>query len=146
MQNSRPRRLTRSRDQMLAGVAGGIADYFSIDPTVIRIVFVIAAFMSLGTAILGYIVLAVVLPAESDGESASGTPGSADPAARAAGLPDTPGIDGGVVLGIALVLAGFFVLFQSLEVLHWFGWRLFEFWWPGLLIVAGIALILMRRD
>ena len=146
MQNSQPRRLTRSRDQMLAGVAGGIADYFSLDPTIVRILFVISAFVSFGTAILAYIVLALVLPKEDRGEPPAGTPRSDDPAARAAGLPDTRGIDGGVILGIVLVAVGFLVLLNGFEVLRWFGWRLFDFWWPGLLILAGLALIFMRRD
>src|SRR5688572_28521076 len=104
MQNSQPRRLTRSRDQMLAGVAGGLADYFSLDPTIVRILFVISRFGSFGVAIIAYIVLAIVLPpAGSGGEPPSGG-GSAtdDPAARAAGLSDPRGMDCGVIVGIVL--------------------------------------------
>jgi phage shock protein C len=55
------RRLTRSEtDKRVAGVAGGIAEYFDIDPTLVRIGFVIAAFMGFG--ILAYIVFVIVLP------------------------------------------------------------------------------------
>jgi phage shock protein C len=54
-------RLTRSEtDKRIAGVAGGIAEYFDVDPTLVRIGFVIAAFMGFG--ILAYIVLAIVVP------------------------------------------------------------------------------------
>lgn len=148
MQNSQPRRLTRSRDQMLAGVAGGLADYFSLDPTIVRILFVISAFVSFGTAILGYIILAIVLPpAGSGSEPRSGGGASIDdPAARAAGLSDSRGMDGGVIVGLVLVAVGFLVLFNGFEMLRWFGWRLFDFWWPAILITAGLALIFMRRD
>jgi phage shock protein C len=54
-------RITRSEtDKRIAGVAGGIAEYFGIDPTLVRIGFVIAAFMGFG--ILAYVVLWVALP------------------------------------------------------------------------------------
>jgi phage shock protein PspC (stress-responsive transcriptional regulator) len=54
-------RITRSEtDKRVAGVAGGIAEYFGIDPTLVRIGFVIAAFM--GWGVLAYIVLWIVLP------------------------------------------------------------------------------------
>jgi phage shock protein PspC (stress-responsive transcriptional regulator) len=53
--------LTRSEtDKRIAGVAGGIGEYFSIDPTLVRIGFVIAAFMGFG--VLAYIALWIVLP------------------------------------------------------------------------------------
>ena len=147
MQNSQPRRLTRSRDQMLAGVAGGLADYFSLDPTIVRILFVISGFVSFGVAILAYIILAIVLPpAGSNDQPPSGGGTIDDPAARAAGLSDSRGMDGGVIVGIVLVAAGFLVLFNGFEMLHWFGWRLFDFWWPAILITAGLAVIFMRRD
>ena len=54
-------RITRSEtDKRIAGVAGGIAEYFGIDPTLVRIGFVIAAFMGFG--IFAYVVLWVALP------------------------------------------------------------------------------------
>jgi phage shock protein C len=54
-------RITRSdTDKRIAGVAGGIAEYFGVDPTLVRIGFVIAAFMGFG--ILAYVVLWVALP------------------------------------------------------------------------------------
>ena len=54
-------RITRSEtDKRIAGVAGGIAEYFGVDPTLVRIGFVIAAFMGFG--VLAYVVLWVALP------------------------------------------------------------------------------------
>jgi phage shock protein C len=58
-----PRRLYRSRDRQLAGVAGGMAEYLDIDPTVVRILWIIVGIASGGLALLAYIVLALVVPA-----------------------------------------------------------------------------------
>lgn len=56
------RRLTRDRDErMLAGVCSGIAKHFDLDPTLVRIVFVILAFVS-GVGIIAYVVLWLLLP------------------------------------------------------------------------------------
>lgn len=56
-------RLQKSADKKLAGVAGGIADYFGIDATLVRIAFVIGTIASQGTFLLGYIILSFVMPA-----------------------------------------------------------------------------------
>ena len=58
------RRLTRSRyDRKVAGVCGGIGEYLGIDPTVIRILFVVGFFMG-GQGLLLYIILALFMPEE----------------------------------------------------------------------------------
>lgn len=56
-----PKRLTKSIDKKLFGVCGGIANYLDIDPTVIRVAFLVAFFM-FGTGLLLYIILALVMP------------------------------------------------------------------------------------
>lgn len=59
------RRLSKSRyDKKISGVASGIANYFGIDPTIVRIAFVIAAIFGQGTGVLLYIILSMVLPKE----------------------------------------------------------------------------------
>ena len=58
-------RLFKSRtERKMFGVCGGIATYFQIDPTLVRLLFVIAAFASFGFMILMYIIMAIVVPAE----------------------------------------------------------------------------------
>ncbi len=47
---------------MLAGVAGGIAQYLGIDPVLVRIAFVIGAIVGSGATIPLYLILAFVLP------------------------------------------------------------------------------------
>lgn len=57
------RRLTKSQDQkMLFGVCGGLAEYFAVDPTLVRLLFVFLAIIAVGTPILVYIILAFVMP------------------------------------------------------------------------------------
>ncbi|MDK2867148.1 MAG: phage shock protein [Clostridiales bacterium] len=46
----------------VSGVCAGLADYFNIDVTIIRLIFVLTAFFGVGSPILIYIVLAIVLP------------------------------------------------------------------------------------
>jgi phage shock protein C len=60
-----PRRLTRSTsDKMIGGVAGGLADYFSVDPLVVRIGFAIATLFS-GAGLLAYLALLIFVPSDS---------------------------------------------------------------------------------
>lgn len=47
--------------KMLAGVCGGIAEYFNVDPTLIRLLWVLLSF-AVGCGILAYIICAIVIP------------------------------------------------------------------------------------
>lgn len=49
-------------DRKLCGVCGGIAEYFGIDSTLVRLIFVIVGLVSAGTALLFYLIAAVVMP------------------------------------------------------------------------------------
>jgi phage shock protein C len=55
-------KLRKSRDKKLSGVAAGIAEYFNIDPTLVRIAFVIGTIASGGPFFLAYILLGFVMP------------------------------------------------------------------------------------
>jgi len=55
------KRLTKSRDKKIWGVCGGIAEYFDMDPTVIRIIWLIAV-LGAGTGLLAYIIAALLMP------------------------------------------------------------------------------------
>jgi phage shock protein C len=55
------KKLTRKEGKIL-GVCAGLGDYFDLDPTVIRIAWVILAFPSLGTFVIGYFLFALVMP------------------------------------------------------------------------------------
>ena len=59
------KKLYRSqRDRKLAGICGGLGDYFNCDPTLVRVAWVIAAFFSAGIALFFYLVLIFVIPNE----------------------------------------------------------------------------------
>src|SRR6478735_5571388 len=58
-----PRRLARSsRERMWAGVAGGMAEYFDLDPALVRLLWVAAAVVSGGLAVPVYILAWIILP------------------------------------------------------------------------------------
>ena len=60
------KQLFRSRqDRMIGGVCGGLGEYFGIDPTLVRILFVFGAFMGIpGALALVYLVMLILVPQE----------------------------------------------------------------------------------
>lgn len=135
MRQSSPRRLTRSSDRVLGGVAAGLADYLEADPTIVRVLWVLAVVFGLPLAILGYIVLWIIMPAAD-----AGAPSVAQSGPRA----DRGGRDNGaLILGLVLILVGAVFLLPDRHFLPWFGWRLLHVAWPLVLILVG-AMVLMR--
>lgn len=67
--SEQPKRLHRSRgDQKLAGVLGGVADYVGLDPSLIRIVYVIVTILTgFVPGIFLYLVMAFIVPLEPKG-------------------------------------------------------------------------------
>ena len=51
---------------MIAGVCAGLGHYFNLDPVLIRVLAVIVGFMSFGTLVLLYLVLALIMPLEPE--------------------------------------------------------------------------------
>ena len=61
------KRLYRSKtDKKLCGVCAGVADYFGIDPTIVRVIWALLAFFY-GTSILLYVIMALVVPEQPAG-------------------------------------------------------------------------------
>ncbi len=59
-----PKRLKRSvKDKMIAGICGGLADYFDIDSTLVRLVFAFTVLFA-GTGILAYLIMWIIVPKE----------------------------------------------------------------------------------
>lgn len=50
-----------NQDKMIDGVCGGIAEYFGIDPTVVRLIWALFSLMG-GSGILAYIIAAIIIP------------------------------------------------------------------------------------
>lgn len=59
--NNEYRKLYKSKNRMLCGVCSGIGEYFNIDPTVIRLLWIIFSVVG-GCGILAYIIAAIVIP------------------------------------------------------------------------------------
>jgi phage shock protein PspC (stress-responsive transcriptional regulator) len=136
MSSDAPRgRLRRSRDRKLGGVAAGIAEYFALDPTVVRLGFVLATLLGLGLAIPIYVVLWIVMPEAADGLREAGAAGDV-PAGHAAERGS-----GAAVLGAILLGAGLLLLAGQLDI-GVGAWRVLRFSWPLALIAVGIALLL----
>ena len=58
------KRLYRSKDErMIWGICGGLGQYFDVDPTIVRVVWVLTLFLG-GFGILAYIILRFVIPLE----------------------------------------------------------------------------------
>lgn len=123
------RPLYRSRrDRMIGGVAAGIAHYLNIDPTIVRVLWIVATLASGGLFFIVYIAMLFVVPEEPTTiENADGSP------ATARGV---RGPDGAVVLGAALIVLGaLFLLRDLIPALD------FDLIWPIGLVAVGILLV-----
>ncbi len=62
------RRLVKSKDKKLFGVAGGLAEYFDVDPVLMRVLIVVTCLLT-GFVLLGYILLAIVMPKPTEDDA-----------------------------------------------------------------------------
>lgn len=121
------RRLYRSTDRMIGGVAGGIARYFRIDPTIVRIAFGLSVFFG-GLGIAAYIAGLLFVPAEGDEER---------PAIRRMGW---LGVIGAIIVGfIALILLGITFAGSAFAVGAGEGWIC-----AGVLALLAVGLLMTR--
>jgi phage shock protein C len=148
-----PKRLYRSsRSRVFGGVAGGIADYFSIDPVLVRLLFVALAILG-GGGVLIYIILWIVLPEynpvnfSADFSSASTPHVNPQPQTEPEMSNQNPfprkedddesKTKGAIIAGVILITLGslFFIdnLIPSID---------FGDLWPVLLIVIGLVILL----
>lgn len=156
------RRLYRSRsDRMVWGVCGGLAKYFDMDPTIVRIIAVLLIFAN-GLGILAYIIMAIVVPLEGSKvtapkeaikenvEEIKETAGELGREIRST-LVGEEGESEEVakvchrrrnVLGIILIVVGILFLLGSFSLFWWFDWGNL---WPLILVAIGVLIILSAR-
>ncbi len=139
-QTTDTRRLYKSRtERMIDGVCGGIAQYFDLDPTLVRIAWVILTLLG-GSGIILYIAAMIIMPKEP-------YPGPQH------GQPPQPGQSSSAkknsfFWGILLIVVGLFLFFDNI------GWTFWKPWWwfnadillPILLILAGVAFLWGGRN
>ena len=142
--DSMARRLTKSEnDKKLFGVAGGVAEYFDLDPTLVRIGFVVLCFCALLLGPVLYLVMAFVMPAAEGSPEPTSAADDPDP------LNQTPtdleergtGRFQRNLLGWGLVGLGIVIAIVKFEFLSWSTWVLVA----GFACVVG-ALLLVRRS
>ena len=64
--NTNYKQLTRSTtNRMIAGVCAGLGEYLNIDPTVVRLLFVLGFFLTGPGILLAYLIMAIVIPNET---------------------------------------------------------------------------------
>ena len=64
--NTNYKQLTRSTsNRMIAGVCAGLGDYLGIDPTIVRLLFVLAFFTGFGGIAIVYLIMAIVVPEQT---------------------------------------------------------------------------------
>ncbi len=163
------RKLYRSRrERMISGVCGGIAEYFDVDPTLVRLVAVVVTLVSVGTAAIAYLVMTIVVPEEPLGSGEGRGPAVVPPPVPPSGTqsfaqgapppaaPPPPGYPpmtgppptpprrptrGGITFGVVLVLVGLALLVgQFVPGLEF--WRL----WPLIIVAIGIRTMFRGSD
>ncbi|MDD2483018.1 MAG: PspC domain-containing protein [Candidatus Shapirobacteria bacterium] len=147
------RKIFRSIDDyMIAGVCGGLADYFKIDSSIVRIIFVLLA-LGGGCGVLVYLILWLVIPKEKGIEKEIDREEKLeefveDVKGRAKSMAKEIKIDTKIkkpgkninILGIILIMVGIVAIWNQISPIE-IQWNLF---WPGLLILVGI-LVLFRK-
>ena len=137
MNEPAPRRLTRSGNRRGGGVCAGIAEYFALEPTVVRVIAVLLLLVGPigGFTFLGYIVLWIVLP-----ESPAATAQPRVPRDRG---------DTGFIIGLGLLAIGAWLLVSRIGWMG-MGW-MHGGWLPGfasgplLLVTAGVIVVMLSR-
>ncbi|MDQ7815725.1 MAG: PspC domain-containing protein [Melioribacteraceae bacterium] len=135
------KRLYRSRKwRVFGGVAGGLAEYFGLDPVLMRVIFVLITLFS-GIGILLYIILWIVIPEipfeiayqikPEDQTTKDGSNETFQPPVEVKSIGK-----GRIVVGVVLIIIGMLFFFE--RFIPSFN---FEDFFPALLIIIGLALI-----
>lgn len=139
------KRLYRSsQNRVISGVCGGIAEYFAIDPAIIRLVWLVLIFAG-GTGILAYILAVFIIPEKPAGYGSFSSTSSStgDPNDFSTKEPEAPRFDSEkskLLIGGGLVVFG--IMLAAKQVFHWID---FSFFGPLLLILIGAAIIYKGR-
>lgn len=134
--NTHVKKLYRStKNRMMFGVAGGIGEYFNIDPIIPRIIF-LALLLGGGSGLLIYLVLAVLVPKEGSVSVESSAPDVQNQARELVSeFKEQGGLAGGkTVFGLAIILIGIVLLVGGLLPRHFGG----DIFWSLIIIAVGV--------
>lgn len=132
------RRIYRSdTERVIGGVCGGIGEYFNVDPTWVRVLFVLSIFAK-GLGLLAYLIAWIVIPRRREtagSEPVQGDSSGAEAVSAVSGA-GTAKRGSGFLPGVILVaLGGIFLMDRAF---YWFD---FDYVWPLVIIGIGAALI-----
>jgi phage shock protein C len=132
-------RLKRSAgNKILGGLCGGLGEYFSIDPTIIRLIWIVAIFWMGIPAIIAYFIGLIVVSITDQ----KNTPVSEEPLGNEEGVEskkaDVPASRPHLVWGWLIIGVGVAILMERLGYFS----RIKEFVFPGALIIAGIWVLI----
>lgn len=133
-------RLYRSRtNKVFAGVCGGMAEYFDVDPIIIRILFILMVLFG-GSGILLYIAAIIIIPQKPYMAADFNPPGTQT-------QPMPASSNARNIFGYVLIIGGGLLLLANLDVFHFFDFigDAFEYIFPILLIILGMAVIYYRQ-
>ncbi|MFA6130779.1 MAG: PspC domain-containing protein [Patescibacteria group bacterium] len=137
------KKLTRSKkDRILFGVCGGLAEYFHIDATIVRIIFIVAIFLH-GIGLLAYFALVLLVPeAESSEEVKQAVQTPLPVIAQPSAIEKSSWFENNrTTLAVLIIIIGFYCLFAPM--LHFADYL--KFFWPSLIILGGLFLIIKNR-
>jgi phage shock protein C len=137
--STEPKRLYRSKkDKVIAGVCGGIAEYFNVDPVWVRLIAVLLALLN-GVGIILYIIAWILVPKNPVQGDTKQTVAEKTADKIAKKVEKKRG-KAGLILGLIFVLLGFGLLLKNL-----FTWFNFNYVWPVLVIILGLFFIFIGR-
>lgn len=132
-------KLHRSRDdRFLFGVAGGFAEFFNVDPILIRIGWVLLTMATAGIAALMYVVLASIIPIQSQSAARVTKPSIDDDGDESeSGIKIRFNVVRGVI-GTAIVGIGMIILLEQLGLMSSIRWDIV---FPSMIIVLGLTVL-----
>lgn len=138
------------KNRVIAGVAGGMGEYFNIDPVLIRLIFVLLSIPG-GAGIIIYIIAWIIIP--EDPACASGKTAADEIKEKAnqfakdieenvRSVKSNPDghLPGRIIAGLVIMAIGILFLLQT--VFNFNAWSLF---WPIILVIVGLALIFRSK-
>ncbi len=139
-------KLYRSKNETISGVCGGIAEYFSIDPTIIKILWAILTIIKPLYGILGYIVCAAIIPKKTDDYYEYEADYKVnlkkdDSNNENSTVPKTNQNRNTILIGTILIIIG--LVFILKQFIFWFD---LDDLWPILLIIAGFYIIFKKKN
>jgi phage shock protein C len=128
---------TRGPDLVIGGVCGGLARYFDLDVSLVRLFFLLLLLS--GGGVLIYLLLWIISAGAAEIADRARAFGSDPSGALRSASPQTA-----LFAGVALILLGLSFLIQNLQI-SWLAWLNLGTLWPLLLVVAGVVMLARRR-